>query len=92
MRRLFLVIFFFEVGLVLTVAPWSAYWDQNYFADWLPWLRPWLESSYLRGAVSGLGLINFAAGAVEFMGPGNAPRRPFGEPVISISPSSAVED
>ena len=91
MRRLFLVIFFFEVGLVLTVAPWSPYWERNYFADFLPWLQPLLASSYLRGAVSGLGLINFAAGAVEFKGAGNAARI-YRDPVISISPSSVVEE
>ncbi len=53
-----LVIFAFELGLVLLVFPWSGNWDVN----WLPlhsrllsnvWLNP-----YFRGALSGLGVVN----------------------------------
>ena len=33
MRRLIYVAFFLEVGLLLIVLPWSAFWDRNYFAD-----------------------------------------------------------
>ena len=36
MRRLLLIAFFLEVGFVLIVVPWSAYWDRNYFALALP--------------------------------------------------------
>jgi len=48
----------FEIGLFLVAFPWSRYWDTNYFS-WLSpeWHEIWL-SPYLRGAVSGLGLVN----------------------------------
>ena len=39
MSRLVLAIFFLEVGAVLTLAPWSAYWDRNYFAETLQSIR-----------------------------------------------------
>jgi ABC-type transport system involved in cytochrome c biogenesis permease subunit len=58
---------FAEVGLVLVVMPWSPLWDRNYFLEALPHLRGVVTSNYFRGAVSGLGLINIAAGIVELM-------------------------
>ena len=58
-----LVIFCFELGLFLLVYPWTASWNQNYFA-WiikgpfqLPWHTLWVNP-WLRGAVSGMGLVN----------------------------------
>jgi hypothetical protein len=58
---------FAEVGLVLVVVPWSPLWDRNYFLDVVPHLRVVVTSNYFRGAVSGLGLINVAAGIVELV-------------------------
>jgi hypothetical protein len=60
-RRLLWVVFFLEVGILLAVVPWSSYWDRNYFMHSLPWLHRVLGNTYLRGAVSGLGLVNLAA-------------------------------
>lgn len=60
-RRLVLVAFFLEVGLLLIVLPWSAFWERNYFAAAWPPLRPVLANSFVRGAVSGVGLINLYA-------------------------------
>ena len=53
-----LVIFAFELGLVLLVFPWLGNWDLN----WIPlhsrfFANLWLNS-YFRGALSGLGLLN----------------------------------
>ena len=59
---------FAEVGLVLVVVPWSPLWDRNYFLEAVPHLRALVVSNYFRGAVSGLGLINIAAGIVELIG------------------------
>ena len=42
-----LVVYFAEVGLVLVVAPWTTYWDRNYFVEALPVLQP-LLTSYAR--------------------------------------------
>lgn len=65
--NLLIAALFAELGLVLVVVPWSPLWDRNYFLDVLPQLRVVLTSNYVRGAVSGLGLINVAAGIVELM-------------------------
>ena len=67
MRRLLLVVFFIEIGLVLIVVPWSAFWDRNYFAQLAPSLGVLITNHFVRGAVSGLGLINVSVGVVEIV-------------------------
>ncbi len=56
------VLFCLELGLLLVVLPWTDLWDQNALLVWFPSLRPILLNSYLRGAVSGLGLLNIWVG------------------------------
>jgi hypothetical protein len=53
--------------LILIVAPWSAFWDQNAFTQ-ADALRPFLESPFVRGGVSGIGLITALAGFAELAG------------------------
>lgn len=65
MIRLLLVTFFLEVGFVLVVVPWSAYWDRNYFAQALPHVHALITNNFVRGAISGLGIINLLVGVVE---------------------------
>lgn len=67
MKRLALVIFFLEIGFVLAVAPWSAYWDRNYFAETVPLVRDVITNNFVRGAVSGLGLINVGAAVFDLI-------------------------
>jgi hypothetical protein len=54
------IVFCLEVGVVLLVFPWSDYWDNNFFATWLPKFHELWGNSYLRGGVSGLGVVNIA--------------------------------
>ena len=65
MSRLLLIALFLETGFVLVVVPWSSFWDRNYFAESLPFLLDILGNNYVRGAVSGLGVVNVAAGVSE---------------------------
>ena len=58
LSALLFIIFCLEIGVVLLVMPWSEYWDNNFFATWTPSARDLWESSYVRGAVSGLGIVN----------------------------------
>ncbi len=57
------IIFCFELGLFLIVYPWTESWTQNYFSAAVPdsvvmgWRAFW-NNSYIRGGVSGLGLVN----------------------------------
>ncbi|OFV90602.1 MAG: hypothetical protein A3H95_06990 [Acidobacteria bacterium RIFCSPLOWO2_02_FULL_64_15] len=45
--------------------PWSAFWEQNYFADTWPVLRAIVTNNFVRGAVSGLGVVNLIAGFAD---------------------------
>jgi hypothetical protein len=58
---------FLEFGFVLIVVPWSAYWDRNYFAALVPQLHPFLTNNFVRGAVTGLGVVNALAGCFELL-------------------------
>jgi len=51
-------IFALEIGLFLVVFPWMDSWDINHVQRWFPRLQDLWEDRYLRGAVSGLGLVN----------------------------------
>ena len=87
--RLLLTAFFFEAGLVLLIVPWSIYWERNYFVQFLPVLEPFLNSDYVRGAVSGLGLVNLLAGFVEIWS--FLTTRHVSEPIVSISRAAPEE-
>jgi hypothetical protein len=50
---------------VLLVVPWSPFWGRNYFVDLWPALEVVTRSNLVRGAVSGLGLINLWAAMAE---------------------------
>jgi hypothetical protein len=47
-----------EIGLLLVLIPWSRFWEHNYFGDLLPAVQFVITNNYVRGAVSGLGLVN----------------------------------
>jgi hypothetical protein len=49
----------------LVLVPWSTFWERNYFIEWSPVIEGILTSNYVRGAISGLGLVNIAAALVE---------------------------
>jgi hypothetical protein len=66
-RRLVVIAFFVEVGLLLMVLPWSVFWEQNYFAHAWPVVEPIFLNNFVRGGISGLGLVNLVAGLSELM-------------------------
>ncbi|HJZ95353.1 MAG TPA: hypothetical protein VKE70_02550 [Candidatus Solibacter sp.] len=53
------------VGLFLLIFPWTYWWGGNYFSDLLPQMEQWWDNVYVRGAVSGLGLVNLYISIVE---------------------------
>jgi hypothetical protein len=89
MMRLLLIVFYVEVGLVLAVVPWSAYWERNYFAGILPVLHAIITNHFFRGAVSGLGLVNLAAAIAELRS--LLAGRRMRHSIVSLHESSAVE-
>jgi hypothetical protein len=60
--------YFLEAGFILAAAPWSSIWDHNRFAQASPALRSAVESPYVRGAVTGIGVITACAGLAELGG------------------------
>jgi hypothetical protein len=47
------------------LAPWSQFWDRNYFAQGLPLVHALMINNFVRGAVSGLGIVNMGAAVME---------------------------
>jgi len=52
---------------VLVIGPWTQYWAHNYFGLLWPWLGNLMGSAYVRGGVSGIGLITMAAGVRQLV-------------------------
>ena len=88
MIRLLLTAFFFEAGLVLLLVPWSVYWERNYFLQSLPMLQTFITNDFVRGAVSGLGVVNLIAGLVEIWSFLSARHV---DPMVSISRAAPEE-
>ena len=86
--RLLFAAYFLEAGLILIVAPWSGFWDRNFFAESVPALEHVLASPFARGAVSGVGAITAIAGLSELAAAFLVRRRagPHGDP-HQINPS-----
>ncbi len=67
MRRLLVTALFLEVGFALVVVPWSVFWDRNYFAQALPAVHAIITNNFVRGAISGVGVINICVGVSELI-------------------------
>ncbi len=65
MRRLVIIALLVELGLLLIVVPWSAYWERNYFAQMSPIVSAVVTNNYIRGAVTGLGAVNLFAALAD---------------------------
>lgn len=81
MRRLIYVAYFLEVGLLLVLVPWTTFWERNYFAVSTPALHEFVRNHFVRGAVSGLGVVNLLVGFKDLANILYA-RRGLGEPLV----------
>ena len=72
--RVLWILLLFELGVLVAVFPWSPFWERNYFIERFPDLIPYLLNPFLRGAVSGLGLVDIliAGSALRRRGPAEA--------------------
>ena len=59
------IAFCFEVGLFLLIFPWTGYWAGNYFSAFVPEWHQYWANMYVRGAISGLGVVNLCISLVE---------------------------
>lgn len=67
LRRLIAIAYFVEVGLLLLVVPWTGFLQRNYFVEAWPLLRGIVGNGWVKGAISGLGVINLAAGLMDLV-------------------------
>ncbi len=65
LTHVFFVLFCLEIGFVLLLLPWTNLWDSNYFSSLTPAWNPLWLSTYVRGAISGIGLVNMWIGVSE---------------------------
>jgi hypothetical protein len=49
------------------VLPWSSFWEQNYFALGWPGVHAVITNNFVRGAVTGLGVVNLVAGFADLL-------------------------
>jgi hypothetical protein len=50
----------------LVVVPWTQYWERNFFVE-LSVFRPFLLDPFVRGAISGIGVVTLFTGLAELL-------------------------
>ena len=65
MSAVVFIMFCLEMGLFLLIFPWTESWDSNYFSGLMPQMKSFWDNLYVRGAVSGLGVVNLYISLVE---------------------------
>ena len=68
LQRLWLVVFVLfclEVGIILTVLPWTRLWTENSLLLGFPAVKAFINNGFVRGLVTGLGLVDIWMGVVE---------------------------
>jgi hypothetical protein len=65
MSAVLFITFCLEIGLFLLIFPWTEYWDANFFSALVPDLHQYWDNMYVRGAISGLGVVNLYISFVE---------------------------
>lgn len=53
--------------MLLVITPWSRFWDRNYFTALWPSLALVMSNDFVKGAVSGIGVISVLAALGEIM-------------------------
>ena len=72
---LFFALYCLEAGLFFTVVPWTRLWTMN------PWLHQnltiglWIDNPFVRGFVSGFGVIHILLGVKDIVRISRARRR-----------------
>jgi hypothetical protein len=60
-----LVLFCLEVGILLIVLPWTRIWTDNSLLLGYPRIREFFMQDFVRGLISGLGLVDIWMGVAE---------------------------
>lgn len=59
------VVFCIELGMFIAVLPWISVWNQNIVVLTHPALRDFLNQNFVRGAISGMGIVDLWIGIWE---------------------------
>jgi len=68
LQRMFLVtfcLFCMVIGMALVTLPWTPGWFEQGSVERWPWLQRILQQGFIRGVVSGLGVIDIWIGVQE---------------------------
>gem|GEM_PF-345680 len=68
LQRIWLVVFVLfclEVGIILTALPWTRIWTDNSLLLGYPQIREFLMQNFVRGLISGLGVVDIWMGVAE---------------------------
>ena len=63
--RVLFILYCFEAGVFFVIVPWTKFWAQNPLLQSFDFVRPIVENFYVRGLVSGFGLVHFIVGIGE---------------------------
>jgi hypothetical protein len=73
---LLFIVFCLELGMFLVIFPWSDFWERSFYSEFAPEWRLYWDNAYLRGAVSGLGIVNVYISLLEIFRLRRFARRP----------------
>ena len=63
--KILYILFCFQVGIFLLVFPWLRLWESHGLLLQFPAVRSIMMNNFLRGAISGLGIVNVIIGGME---------------------------
>lgn len=67
------IVISFEIGILLLFLPWSVWWHDNFFLYFITgklhatWMATFLTHKAVRGAVTGIGVLNILAGIYDII-------------------------
>lgn len=59
------VVFYIELGMLLAILPWTRVWTDNSLIVSYPGFRAFLQHNFVRGLVTGVGLVDIWIGVWE---------------------------
>jgi hypothetical protein len=59
------VVFYIELGMLLAILPWMRVWTDNGLVAGYPQFRAFLQLNFVRGVVTGIGLVDIWIGIWE---------------------------
>lgn len=58
-------VYLLEAGLLQVVVPWTVFWERNFFVERVPAVSVIALNPFVRGAISGIGLVCLLAAFAE---------------------------